>query len=195
MNTARLPASYVPVRKIDLQKNIRQAILVNAGCLVLLILMILIGCLFHPAGMIFSSPALLLYNALIMSLGLAVYMLLHEWTHGFFMKKFSGVKPKYGFTGLYAYAKCDAFFDRKSYLIIGLSPIVLWGAVLSVICCLVPPQLFWGVYLIQAFNIAGAAGDLYTTVILCRMPKEVLVYDFGASMFFYLPVDKKGTAV
>ena len=59
MNTARLPASYVPVRKIDLQKNIRQAILVNAGCLVLLILMILIGCLFHPAGMIFSSPALL----------------------------------------------------------------------------------------------------------------------------------------
>ena len=141
MNTARLPASYVPVRKIDLQKNIRQAILVNAGCLVLLILMILIGCLFHPAGMIFSSPALLLYNALIMSLGLAVYMLLHEWTHGF-MKKFSGVKPKYGFTGLYAYAKCDAFFDRKSYLIIGLSPIVLWGAVLSVICCLVPPQLF-----------------------------------------------------
>ncbi len=48
MNTARLPASYVPVRKIDLQKNIRQAILVNAGCLVLLILMILIGCLFSP---------------------------------------------------------------------------------------------------------------------------------------------------
>ena len=142
--------------------------------------------------MIFSSPALLLYNALIMSLGLAVYMLLHEWTHGFFMKKFSGVKPKYGFTGLYAYAKCDAFFDRKSYLIIGLSPIVLWGAVLSVICCLVPPQLFWGVYLIQAFNIAGAAGDLYTTVILCRMPKR----GFGIRLwclhvFFDLPADKK----
>lgn len=190
MNTIQLPPSYVPVKKIDLQKNVKLAVLVNVGSVVLLILVILIGHLFCPLKIFFSSVSVLLYNVLIVFLGFTLYIFLHEWTHGIFMKKFSGVKPKYGYTGLYAYTKCNAFFDKKSYLIISLAPIVLWGIVLSVICCFVPSELFWGVYLIQACNIAGAAGDLYTTFVICRMPKEILIYDFGVSMFLYLPKGK-----
>lgn len=184
MNTIRLPNSYVPVKKVDLQKNIKLAVLVNIGAIVLAILVIVLGSVFVPVFYLFSS---LFWNGLIMLFGSLLYMVLHELTHGFFMKRFSGVKPKYGFTGLYAYAKCNAFFDKKSYFIITLSPIILLGVVLAAICFFVPTQLFWGVYLIQAINISGAAGDIYVSFLLCRMPKELLVYDFGASMFFYLP--------
>ena len=47
-----------------------------------------------------------------------VYMVLHELVHGVFMKRFSGVKPNYGYTGMYAYAGSNAYFDKKSYIII-----------------------------------------------------------------------------
>jgi hypothetical protein len=35
-------------------------------------------------------------------------------------EEFSGVKPRYGFTGLYAYASSEALFGRRQYLIIAL---------------------------------------------------------------------------
>ena len=52
-------------------------------------------------------------------------MILHEIIHGGFMKAFSGLKPRYGFTGLYAYAGSDALFNRRQYLIIAFAPVVI----------------------------------------------------------------------
>jgi len=98
------------------------------------------------------------------------------------MRFFSKMRVKYGFTSLYAYAGSDAYFDKSSYIIIALAPVVVWGAVLAVLCVLVPPAWFWTVYIIQINNFAGAAGDFYVTARFARLPRDILVRDTGTSM-------------
>ena len=47
------------------------------------------------------------------------------------------------------------------------------------------PGWFWVVHIIQAQNIGGAAGDIYVTFLIFRMPQDTLVNDTGVSMRFY----------
>ena len=101
------------------------------------------------------------------------------------MKIFGTKKVKYGFTGMYAYAGSDDYYDKKSYIIIALAPIVVWGIVLAIINVLVPYEWFWVVYLIQLINLSGAAGDLFVTVRFSKMPKDILVRDYGVGMTVY----------
>ena len=63
-------------------------------------------------------------------------------------------------------------------------------SVLLLLIFLVPPDWFWVVYLIQAFNVSGAAGDLYATVLFARLPKHILVQDTGTAMTVYAPQSK-----
>ena len=118
-------------------------------------------------------------------LGYIAYIVLHELVHGVFMKCFSGIKPKYGFTLMYAYAGSSAYFNKKSYIIIALAPVVIWGAVLGVLCAVLPQSWFWVVYLIQIGNISGAAGDFYVTFKFLKLPKDILVNDTGVAMTVY----------
>jgi hypothetical protein len=110
---------------------------------------------------------------------------LHELVHGIFMKHYSGVKPKYGFTLLYAYAGSTAYFNKKSYIIIALAPVVIWGIVLGVLCAVLPVSWFWVFYFIQMGNISGAAGDAYVTYKMLTFPKDILVNDTGVAMTVY----------
>lgn len=116
---------------------------------------------------------------------MVLYIVLHELVHGIFMKRFSGIKPNYGFTLMYAYAGSTAYFNKKHYIIIALAPIVVWGIVLTIINCFVPASWFWVVYFIQIMNISGAAGDLYVTYKFSKMPKNILVHDSGVAMTVY----------
>ena len=106
------------------------------------------------------------------------------------MKRFSDAKVKYGFTGFYAYAASDGFFHKKHYVIIALSPIVILGCVLLILNFLVPVSWFWIVYIIQVLNISGAAGDLYVTLKMNKMPSDILVQDAGVSMTVYAKADE-----
>jgi len=116
---------------------------------------------------------------------MGVYIFFHEFIHGIFIKKYSGEKAKYGFTGLYAYAGSNAYFCKRQYLIIALAPVVLFGGVFLMLNVFLPPQWFWFVYLLQMINISSAAGDLYVTYITCRVPADVLIRDKGLEMIFY----------
>lgn len=119
-------------------------------------------------------------------LGLIIaYMILHEIVHGFFFRKFSGQKAKYGFTGLYAFAKSDAFYNKKEFLIIALSPIVILGSFCLILNIVLGATYFWYVFAIQIVNISGAAGDLYVALVLIKMPDEILISDEGVSMTIY----------
>jgi len=109
----------------------------------------------------------------------------HEFIHGAFFKRYSGRKAKYGFAGLYAYAGSDAYFNKRQYLVIGLSPVILLGIVLLILNVFLPTQFFWGAYLLQVVNLSGAVGDAYYTVVLSRLPADVLVKDEGVRMVIY----------
>jgi hypothetical protein len=98
---------------------------------------------------------------------------------------FSRQKPFFGIKGVYAYAGSNSFFPKMQYLIIGLSPIIIWGIVLAILCFAVPDEWFWYIYIIQAMNISGAAGDIYVSVKFSRMPSDILVQDKGTAMAVY----------
>jgi hypothetical protein len=57
--------------------------------------------------------------------------------------------------------------------------------VLLIINLFVPLGWFWVVYLIQIANISGAAGDFFVTVKFLKMPRDILVQDYGVGMTVY----------
>lgn len=180
-----LPADFAPILSIDLQKQKKLAVLVNALAFVIAVLMVVIGIFAVPDAKLFDFSAG--YGVYFLRLGVLVgglfaYIILHELVHGIFMRLFSRQRVKYGFTGLYAFAGSDAYFDKTSYIIIALAPVVIWGAVLAVLCALLPPSWFWPVYIIQINNISGAAGDFYVTARFLLLPRDILVRDTGVAM-------------
>ena len=183
-----LPEGYHEICSIDLQKNKKTAVLVNVlACVIAAIMAI---------PMHFAIPFQSLYIAvggagelqikmIVMIGAMILYMVLHELVHGVAMKICGTKKVKYGFTGMYAFAGSEDLYDKKSYIFIALAPVVLWGVVLLIINMFVPVGWFWIVYLIQIVNISGAAGDLFVTVKFSKLPRDILVQDYGVGMTVY----------
>lgn len=183
-----LPNGYQEIFAVDLQKNKKIAFLINAFAVIIMFAMAVPMHFYIPITMLFDMQnglgAYTVRFAVLMVL-IVVYMILHELVHGITMKLCGTKKVKYGFTGLYAFAGSDDYYDKKSYIIIALAPVVLWGAVLAVANALVPQEWFWVVYLIQISNISGAAGDIYVTAKFSGLPRDILVKDVGVGMTVY----------
>ncbi len=182
-----LPEGYREIADIDLQKNKKLMLLVNGIALAIAVVMVIPVLFIVPLWktLDYSEPLSVLVKLAVMLLALVVYIILHELVHGICMKGITGKKPKYGFTGMYAFAASDAYFGKSAYLFIALAPVVLWGIVLAVITFLVPASWFWVVYFVQLQNVSGAAGDMYVTCRMLRMPKDILVFDSGVAMKVY----------
>lgn len=185
-----LPAGYREVCRIDLQKDKKLALLVNGAALLIGAVMI-VPMHFHIsiATLFDLSEGFVPYllRFLCMLLGLMLYIVLHELVHAAAMRLSGTRKVNFGFTGLYAFAGSADYYDRPHYILIALAPIVVWGVVLGLLCALVPPAWFWVVYIIQVTNISGAAGDLYITYRMAKLPPDLLVQDSGVRMTVYAP--------
>ncbi len=182
-----LPNNYMELFSVNLQKEKKTAILVN-GLSLLLVLAMMVPMLFIvPFSTMFQEGDLMAFaiRLFVMGMLLILYMVLHELVHGVAMRLCGTKKVKYGFTGMYAFAASDDYYDKKSYIFIALAPIVVWGVILGIVNCLVPTAWFWVVYFIQIFNISGAAGDLFVTVKFSKFPKDILVKDYGVGMTVY----------
>lgn len=185
---SQLPEGYQPLLEVDLQKNKKLALGLNLGAAAVGILMAVVAAFIVPISALFDLskgllPYAIRFGALLV--GMIAYIILHELVHGIVMKYFGAKKIRYGFTGMYAFAGCDYYFDKFSYIAVALAPVVLWGAVLLVLNLLVPARWFWVVYMIQIINISGAAGDAYVTAKFSRLPADILVFDRGTGMTVY----------
>ena len=187
-----LPYGYQEIFSLDLQNGKKAPMIVNMIALSIAVIM------FVPMNFFMPLTRYLFFDMtkgfhfyilrwVVFILASLSYIILHELVHGMTMKYFGCQKVKYGFIGLYAYAGSEDFFDKKSYIVIALAPVVLWGIVLLIINLLVPDEWIWIVYLIQITNISGAAGDFYVTVKFLKMPEDILVKDRGVSMTVYAP--------
>ena len=185
-----LPEDYGEIYSLNLQKDKRTAIIVNLLALAIAAVMAVSMNFFVPVTSVFDmSGGIVRYFLRLAALIvlMALYMVLHELVHGIAMKLCGTKRVKYGFTGLYAFAGSEDYYDKKSYIFIALAPIVLWGTVLAAVNFFVPTEWFWIVYMIQLINISGAAGDLFAAVKFSRMPKDILIQDSGVSMrVFYI---------
>lgn len=175
-----LPEGYKEVFRVDLLHNKRMLIIVNVINTVIALVMFIGGIIIEPRmfGGRFDT-------LLICCVGMWIYIVLHELVHGVFMKKYSGIKPTYGFKVIYAYAGSKAYFCKSHYIIIAMAPVVIWGIVLGIMTPLVPRVWFWTVYFIQLLNVSGAAGDFYVTYLMWKMPDDILVQDSGTDMRIY----------
>ena len=173
-----LPVGYREVLSIDLQKNTKQALLVNGLAIAIAAVMLVVGFLLMP---VFRIGANLLALMAFLACSVA-YMVLHELVHGACMKLFGAKRVRFGFTGMYAYAGSEEYFQKGAYIVVALAPLVVLGAVLLALNIAAGAQYFWFVYLLQLINVSGAAGDLYVSFRFLRMPKDILVRDTGVSM-------------
>lgn len=182
-----LPPGYHEIQTIDLQKDKKLALLVNGMALLIAVVMIAAALLLVPVRNLFGNNGLqgILVRLAVMYGGMFAYIILHEAVHGIVMRRFSDAKVRFGFTGLYAYAGSDAYYCRKHYILIALAPVLVWGIVLGILNVLVPQDWFYVVYMIQMANISGAAGDLYVSWNMNRLPADILVRDTGVSMTVY----------
>lgn len=182
-------AGWTEIR-LDLQRDKKTALVVNLLALALMAAVVLPGLWVEPIGSLFQAETPLRYwgRFAVLIGGFLAYMVLHELVHGVCMYALGGgAKPRYGFTWQYAYAASDAWFGRRDYILIGLAPVVVWGVVLGGLSALADGGWFWVAWLLQAGNLSGAAGDLYVTARLARMPAGTLVRDAGVSMEIRLP--------
>lgn len=180
-----LPEGYREFYSIDLQNNKKVLLIVNFLAVIIAVLLLFPMLFLVPISSLFDIDKGL-GNYVIRFIALIVlmiaYMLLHEITHGIAMKICGTKKAKYGFTGLYAFAGSNDYYNKKSYIFIALAPIVLWGLVIAIINPFVPLEWFWVVYFLQIINISGAAGDLFVTIKFSGFPKDILIRDYGVGM-------------
>lgn len=178
-----LPSDYKEIFSVDLKKDKKVAVLVNGLSAVIAIIMIIA---MHACVPISTLGGLQIWvRVAVLAVSIVLYIVLHEFVHGITMKMFGTKKVKYGFHGLYASAGSDDYYDIKSYIIIALAPIVVWGIILAIVNFIVPTEWFWIVYIIQIINISGAAGDMYVTVKFSGFPKDILIKDYGVGMTVY----------
>lgn len=183
-----LPEGYREIFSINLQKDKKKAFVINFLALVIVVVFAVPMHFYIPVTTLFSFEEgfKAYFIRLITLLFLSVlYLILHELVHGITMKYFGTKKIKYGFTGLYAFAGSDDYYGKRSYIIIALAPVVIWGLIIAVINAVVPEDWFWVVYFIQLSNISGAAGDIYVTVKFSKLPEDILVKDSGIGMTVY----------
>lgn len=183
-----LPVGYKEIFSVNLQKDKKIATIINVGAILIAVLMAVPMNFYIQISTLFDfTQGVKNYftRFIVLMVSMIAYLILHEAVHGVAMKICGTKKVKYGFTGLYAYAGSDDFYDKKSYIFIALAPVVLWGIVLAVVNCFVSQNWFWVVYLIQISNISGAAGDIYVTAKFSKMPDDILVTDCGVGMTVY----------
>ena len=185
---SQLPDTYREIYAVDLQKDKKLSLLVNGMATLIGVLLAVPMHFVVPIFTLFDMSqgmgAYFLRFGVLMA-SIVAYMVAHELVHGAAMKLCGTKRVKYGYTGLYAFAGSEDYYDKAAYLFIALAPVVLWGIVLLVLQFCVPTSWFWVVYLVQITNLSGAAGDYYVTARFSRLPKDILVRDSGVSMCVY----------
>lgn len=182
-----LPEGYREILKIDLQKDKKLMLLVNGLAVIIMVAMLIVAACFVPfsAFLDFANLFGTYIRLIVMCVLLMLYIVLHEAVHGIVMRHYCSAKVKFGITGMYAFAGSKGYYCRRHYTVIALAPIVVWGVVLLIANFCVNESWFYVVYFIQAANISGAAGDLYVSWRMSRLPEDILVQDSGVAMTVY----------
>ena len=183
-----LPDGYREICSVDLKKDKKAAVGVNLLALVIAAVLVFpmnAVVPFYRSLVSQTDIKDILTKYVVLLVLMVLYVILHELVHGIAMKICGTKKVRYGFIGMYAFAGSADYYDKTAYIFIALAPIVLWGVVLAVVNILVPTEWFWVIYIIQVLNLSGAAGDLYVSVKFSRLPRDILVQDYGIGMVVY----------
>lgn len=194
MAKTHLPKEYEEIKRINLVNDKKASFAVNIMSFVVIAVLLVFGAFIYGIDNLKqdlliaeeeSVDNLILYVTFIIIL-CVIYMVLHEVLHAVIMKMLSkSAKVSIGIDLFYAYASSDAYYTKRSYNIISIAPLVVFGIILSVLCAAVPIKYFWVFYVVQILNFSVAAGDFYIFFIITRMPKDILISDSGTEVIIY----------
>ncbi len=185
-----LPSGYQEIFKINMKEDRKVMLRISLLSLLLFVIPMVGAVFFAPLSALFEGTFIsILIKWVAIIVGMIVYIIIHELVHGIFMKIFSRTKVRYGFKGIYAYAGSSAYYSKRAYIIIALAPVVILGAILALMNCVVPISWFWVVYFIQCYNISGSAGDIYVSCKMGRMQRNILIHDIGDIMTVYTSIN------
>ena len=184
-----LPDGYVVDKVIDAKEDTKIKVIFTVGSFVI---MGLVFSLFLPyliKNFSLADDNLLIVYLLLM-VGMVIYIVLHELTHGLFYKIFTKEKLTYGFTLTVAYCGVPNLYLKKiPALIAALAPFVVYSIIFGI--GLIFIQDYWyfaALALLFSIHISGCIGDLYVSILLLFKYKgqDVLVNDTGPKQTFYI---------
>lgn len=185
LNSAQLPPDYQLDMKMDLKKDKKINIAIQGVFLFIVALMIGMAVwLNFPTKSNWSTGVTVLVTVAMC----AVYMIMHELIHGIFMKLLSGVRPKYFARFPFLCTGSEAYFNKRSFGIVALAPVVIWGILLCAMLALLPTDYFLSIYIVTALNFAGAAGDYFQVFAISKLSPMALIQDNGKETKVFLPV-------
>lgn len=182
-NRCILPAGYLPLFALDLQRDRR--LLLSANALSLGVAAALIFLADTPlSALVDRSAGLLpvLLRCAALPVGLAGCLLLRGLLHAALQRMCGGAGPRCG----PAYAGSGACLTRTAYAAVALVPVALPAVVLAVLGRLVPPAWFWAVYGVQVIHVSSAAWEVLALLCLARLPADVLVRDGGLRVVVFV---------
>ncbi|MCL4559954.1 MAG: DUF3267 domain-containing protein [Chloroflexi bacterium] len=117
-------------------------------------------------------------------------LVLHELTHGVFMRSF-GAHPEYGvlWKALAFYTTSPGFaYQRTQHLIIALAPLVVLSVAAVVLMAFISGTAWVAlITLAAALNASGAVGDLWIAALVLRYPRNAYVIDERDGVRIFLP--------
>lgn len=128
------------------------------------------------------------FNLLLLIFTIIAVLLFHELIHGVFFWIFTGKFPRFGFTGIYAYATAPGwYFPRNQFIWVGLAPFVVLTLLGLVLMPFLPFSLYFYLIIALTLNAAGAVGDFYVVFRTLLIPSSYLVEDTKTGMNWFGP--------
>lgn len=180
--TLELPEQYREMRQVNLASPQIMRRLTAWSVVLIVLSAVLQVLLIGDVSFMIDLPMLVLGAVLTV-----VYIVLHEGTHGLFIRFFAKVPVEYKLQPPYVSAgNREAYFSRFAYIVIALAPVLLFGVIFLIWLLYAP--IHWRLlpFGLQILNVSGAVGDFYITVYTLRHASPTAyINDTGSVMTYY----------
>ena len=182
-----LPENYEKFYEIDAQNN-KLGIILNVLAFVLGIVVMIPFFFIYKFNIELSLYTLLML--IILSLGLLVYLVLHELVHGIVYKLLTHEKLTFGISMTVAFCGVpNIYVSKKTALLAVFAPFVVFSITFLLCIFLIPDSTIKLLFIILfGLHFGGCIGDLYVGFILLKNKGKILVNDTGPKQTFYREV-------
>ncbi len=190
-----LPEGYRAVKVVDAKGDKKVSIIFTLMSFVLAVLAAVPIFMAADMDAVFEVKrgSQILVPYLVMLVGMIVYIILHELTHGVAYKALTHQKLTYGFTLTVAFCGVpDIYTSRRTALIALAAPFVTFSVILIPLTIVMHSvsMVYYVVFgILFAIHFGGCVGDLYMMYLLFFKYKDprTLMNDTGPKQTIYLP--------
>lgn len=180
-----LPLDYNLVWNGDFKENKKLLMLLNVGGIILIIPFTIIYFVY------FINKVGNDYGLFLSFLLFIPTVFIHELIHAIFFKMNKNVQVKFAFHGFAA--SCSApnqYVEKKHYFLVGIAPAIIINLGLIIALFFASGLVFGILYWLLVLHFCGCIGDFYIIFKLIKLPKDLLIRDYGIGMEFYSKEDK-----